>query len=167
MSFADHPRSPLSLSRQAAIRRAEAELARTRPRIEEYIKAECLRLEKALLAARLRDSNYASFVADAYIAGQNLRDVAGSVGYPLISFVAANLCTIIETADAVQMKYPASVIDCFFEAIRLVQANEYAGKTPTDLPHLTAGLLQTVELTKTMAVRAAQSAEYAPDDPVD
>jgi hypothetical protein len=160
-SFEDHGRSPLSLSRHAAIKRAEAELARTRPRIEEYIKAECLRLEQALLAARERDEDYASFVADAYTASQNLRDVAGSVGYPLIGFVAANLCTIIETADAVQMQYPASVIDCFFEALRLVQGRDYVEKTPKDLPHLTAGLLQTVELTKAMAVRTAQSAKQA------
>ena len=114
-----------------------------------------------LLAARERDEDYASFVADAYTASQNLRDVAGSVGYPLIGFVAANLCTIIETADAVQMQYPASVIDCFFEALRLVQGRDYVEKTPKDLPHLTAGLLQTVELTKAMAVRTAQSAKQA------
>ena len=109
------------------------------------------------MAARLRDENYASFIADAYTAGQNLRDVSGSVGYPLIGFVATHLCTIIETADAAQMQYPASVIDCFFDALRLVQGSDYAGKTPADLPHLTAGLLQTVELTRSMAVRVAQS----------
>ena len=132
-------------------------MALSRPRIEEYINAECQRLEKALLAARKRDENYASFIADAYTAGQNLRDVSGSVGHALIGFVATHLCTIIETADAVQMQYPAAVIDCFFDALRLVQGSEYAGKTPADLPHLTAGLLQTVELTKNMALRAAQS----------
>src|SRR5277367_2787472 len=99
-NFADQERSPLS--RQAAIKRAEAELMRVRPRIEEYIKVECLRLENALLAARQRDENYVSVVADAYRASKNLRDVAGSVGYPLLGFVAVNLCTIIETADAVQ-----------------------------------------------------------------
>jgi hypothetical protein len=156
-SLADHKRPALSLSRQAAIDRAEVELARSRPRIEEYIKAECQRLEKALLAARLRNENYTSCIADAYTASQNLRDVSGSVGYPLIGFVATHLCTIIETADAAQMQYPASVIDCFFDALRLVQGSDYAGKTPADLPHLTAGLLQTVELTRSMAVRVAQS----------
>lgn len=156
---AAHERSPLALSRRAAIERAEAELARTRPGVEEYIKVECQRLEAALLAACKRDENYASFVADAYDAGQNLRDVAGSVGYSLIGFIAANLCTIIETADAVRMRYPAAVIGCFYDALRLVQGRDYAGKKPTDLPDLTAGLLQTVELTRVMAARVAQAAK--------
>jgi len=80
------------------------------------------------------------------------------VRYPLVGFVAINLCTILEAADAVQLRYPASVIDYFFEAHRLVQGRDYAGKTPRDLPHLAAGLLHTVEMTKAMAARAAQSA---------
>ena len=112
-----------------------------------------------MLAACKRDENYASFVADAYDAGQNLRDVAGSVGYSLIGFIAANLCTIIETADAVRMRYPAAVIGCFYDALRLVQGRDYAGKKPTDLPDLTAGLLQTVELTRVVAARVAQAAK--------
>lgn len=150
-------RSAAKSARDAAIKRAEAELALVRPRIIDHIKHECLRLEAALLAARAHDGKYRAHVSEAYDAGQHLRDVADTMGYRLIGFIATNLCTIIETADEGGMDYPAAVLDCYLDALQLVQTAPYRDKRLADLPELSTALLQAVQYTKTLAVRAARA----------
>jgi hypothetical protein len=155
-------RSPAKSARNAAIKRAEAELALLKPRIVDHIEHESLRLEAALLAARAHNANYQSCVSKAYDAGQHLRDVADTMGYRLVGFIATNLCTIIETADDAGMDYPAAVLDCYLDALQLVQTAPYRDKQIVDLPELTTALLQAVQYTKTLAARAARAPVTAP-----
>jgi len=150
-------RAAAKAARDAAIRRAEAELALVKPRIVDHIKHECLRLEAALLAARARDGNYRTCVSEAYRAGQRLRDVAEPMGYPLVGFIATNLCTIVEAADEAIMDYPAAVLDCYLDALQLVQTAPYQAKTVNDIPELCAALLRAVQYTKALAARAVRS----------
>lgn len=150
-------RSAAKSARDAAIRRAEVELALVKPRIVDHIKHECLRLEAALLAARAHDRNYRSCVSEGYHAARHLRDVADTMGYRLVGFIATNLCTIIETADEAGMDYPAAVLDCYLDALQLVQTAPYRDKQVADLPELSLALLQAVQYTKTLAVRAARA----------
>jgi hypothetical protein len=147
-------RSHAGFSRQVAIERAAAELARIRPRLAAHIGEECRRLDAALVAARTGDENYRATIATAYSASQNLRDVAPSIGYSLLGFVAANLCTIIEAADAAQTACPVAIIDCYLDALRLVQTVPYRTKQPKELPELAAALSQTVQWMKSRAERA-------------
>jgi hypothetical protein len=149
-------------ARNSAIKRAEAELALLTPRIVDHIKHESLRLEAALLAARVHDSNYRSCVSEAYDAGQHLRDVADTIGYRLVGFIATNLCTIIETADDAGMDYPAAVLGCHLDALQLVQTAPYRDRQVADLPELSTALLQAVQYTKTLAARAARAPVTAP-----
>jgi hypothetical protein len=141
--------------RQAAIDRAQRELMLMRPRLTEYMMGECRRLEAALSAARDGDADYASLVREAYAASQNVRDVAASIGFPLLGFIATNLCTVIETADEARMDYPAAVIDCHFDALRLARSDSYEAKQLAEVPELSGGLLQTVQLVKAMAARTS------------
>jgi hypothetical protein len=159
--FGAHARSPAKLTREVAIKRAEAELAMIKPRIENYVKLECKRLENVLRAALARDANYTAHVHEAYQYSRNIRDVAGSIGYSLIGFIATNLCTIVEAADAAHMDYPAAVIDCHYDALRLAFSRAYFGKNLKDVPELSAGLLQTVQVAKVMAARATAAAATA------
>jgi hypothetical protein len=160
--FGRQARAPGGLSRDAAIKRAEAELALIKPGLADHIGLQSKLLESALLAARQRDEKHRAYVAEAYAASLNLREVADSVGYSLVGFIAANLCTIIETADAALMDYPAAVIDCHCDALRLALSPRYQGKQLRDLPQLSAGLLQTVRITKAMAARMAARMAPAP-----
>lgn len=153
--FGQHMRSPTRLSRGAAIKRAEAELRSIQPRIEGYVKLESKNLEAALMAARQKDESYATNVRNAYAASQNIRDVANSIGYSLIGFIATNLCTIIEVTDAVSIECPAAIFDCYYQALRLALGRNYVKKSLKELPELSAGLLQTVHMVKGLAVRAA------------
>lgn len=162
-NFGRQARAPGGLSRENAIKRAHAELSQLKPQLEEHVKSQCQRLQTALLAARVRDEKHLSHIGDAYITSLDLREIADSIGYTLVGFIAANLCTIIETADAVHMDYPAAVIDCHCDALRLALSGPYQGKQLKELPKLSAGLLQTVRIAKAMAERvAASTAASAP-----
>lgn len=66
----------------------------------ELIKLDSKRLDSALLAARRRNESHAANVRDAYAASHNIHDVADSIGYSLLGFIAATLCCVIEAADA-------------------------------------------------------------------
>jgi hypothetical protein len=154
-NFGRQARAPGALSRDDAIKRAHAELTRLKPQLEEHVKQQCRQLEAALLAARARDERFVSSIGEAYAASLSLREVADSIGHTLVGFIAANLCTIIETADAAHMDYPAAVIDCHCDALRLALSPLYQGKQLRELPELSAGLLQTVRITKAMAERVA------------
>ncbi len=160
--FGRQARSPGALPRDDAIERAHAELTRLKPQLEEHVKLQCQQLEAALLAARARDEKHLVHIADAYAASLSIRDIADSIGHSLVGFIAANLCTIIETADAAHMDYPAAVIDCHCDALRLALSPPYLGKPLRELPELSAGLSQTVRITKAMAERVAAAAAAPP-----
>lgn len=162
-NFGRQARAIGALSRDDAIKRAHAELMQLKPQLEEHVKSQGQRLETALLAARGRDEKHLSHMGDVYAASLGLREVADLIGYTVVGFIAGNLCTIIETADAAHMEYPAAVIDCHYDALRLALSDPYRGKQLRELPELSAGLLQTVRITKLMAARAtALAATPAP-----
>jgi hypothetical protein len=151
--FGRKARAPGGLPRDAAIKRAQEALIAVRPPLVEYVDEECRRLETTLLAARAGDGDYASLIAVAYEASQNVRDVAEPAGYSLTGFISGNLCTIIETAADADMQYPAAIIDCHCDALRLAHSPAFAGKTVAELPELSAGLSQTAQMTKALAAR--------------
>lgn len=163
-NFGRQERAPGALSRDDAIKRAHVELTQLKPQLEQHVKLQCRQLEAALLAARARDEKHLVHIADAYAASLSLREIADSIGYTFVGFIAANLCTIIETADAAHMDYPAAVIDCHCDALRLTLSPPYQSKQLRELPELSAGLLQTVRITKAIAERIAAAAA-APTPP--
>ena len=146
-NFGKMARSPGGVSREAALQRAAAEVERLKPKVTEHMKQELSRLETAVRQARGSDQ-VAAAVAEAYAACQNLRDVAESVGYSLVGLIAANLCTIFEEVEATRIAYPAAIIDCHFEALRLALSEPYQGKKPQEFPELSAGLVQIAQIAK-------------------
>ena len=161
-NFGRRARSPGALSRDEAINRAHAELTQLKPQLEEHVKLQCRQLEAALIAARALDGKHLVHIGDAYAASLSLREIAGTIGYTFVGFIAANLCAIIEAADAAHMDYPAAVIDCHCDALRLALSPPYQGKQLGDLPELSAGLSRTVTITKAMAERIAALAATPP-----
>ncbi len=152
--FGRAARAPGGLSRSDALAHAEAEIERVKPQVSQYIKQECARLGTALRSARTGKRVDSSAVAQAYTASQHLRDVADSVGHPLVGLIATNLCNIFEAVELAQIDYPGAVIDCHFDALRLALSRRYRGKKLKDLPELSTGLVQIVEIAKDLAARA-------------
>jgi hypothetical protein len=147
-------RAPGGISRDAALLRAAAEIERVKPQVSDYIMQECHRLDAALHSANAEGHTDASSVAEAYASSQRLRDVAQTVGYPLLALIATNLCTIFEALEAAQVDYPAAVIECHHKALRLALSRRYRDKEPKDLPELSAGLWQIAKLAQAMRADA-------------
>lgn len=149
--FGRQARSPGGLSRSAALARAAAEVERVKPQIVDHIRQECARLDAALQAIGTADPLDAAAVAEAYAASQQVRDVAESIGYPLVGLIAANLCTIFEAIETARIEYPAAVIDCHHKALRLALTRRYRDKQPQDLPELSSGLQQIANIARAVA----------------
>jgi len=151
--FGRKARASGGVPRDAAIKRALEMLISVRPPLADYVDDQCRRLETTLLAARARRGDYGALIAVAYAAAQNIRDVADPAGQSLAGFIAGNLCTVIETAADAGMEYPAAIIDCHCDALRLAHTPAFAGKTIKELPELSAGLAETAQMTKALAAR--------------
>ena len=126
------------------------------------LKELCKSLEDALLAARSGDGNHPSAVAEAYRFSRDIRDLANSIGYPLLGMIATNLCRIFEVAGKAKIRCPQQILDCHFEALRLAQTPAYERMQPAELPQLAMGLQQIVQIVKTNAARAGAATKVAP-----
>lgn len=158
--FGRTARSPGGIPRNAALARAAAEVEHVKPQVVEHLTYEFRRLEAALAAADAGD-DVAGAVTDAYASCQLLRDVAETVGYPLVGLIATNLCTIFETVQTVGIAYPQAVIDCHRNAMRLALTRRYKGMSSKDLPELSAGLQQIVQIARSMGA----GTDTMPPDP--
>lgn len=140
-----------------ALKNAQMELDRLKPQLNSYIKEECANLEAALSAAGVVGPHQRQSIDAAYEASMRLRDVAEPMGFLLVSFIAKNLCEIFEVAAEAEIEYPAAILECHFDALRLVQQRQYRNVQPQDLPELTGGLLRAVELVKGAARQSGQA----------
>ena len=74
-----------------------------------------------------------------------LRDVSGTMGYELVTFVARTLCDILEAYIA-GAAYDKEVVECHSNAFMLARMEQYRHLTPEEVPEMTAGLLRVVEI---------------------
>lgn len=149
--FGRQARSLGGISREAALTRAGAEIDRIRPQVADYIHQECARLETLLRAACEARQLDAASATEAYQTSQHVRDVADTVGYPLVGLIAANLCTIFEAVETAEIAYPHATIECHYHALRLALSQPYLGKKPNELPELAAGLTQIAQIVRATA----------------
>ena len=152
-------RMPGGISRHRALQNARLELNRLKPQLSTYITDECTNLEVALSAAGISGPHQEASIRAAHLASQRLVDVAEPMGFILVALIAKNLCDIFEVASEVKIEYPRAVLDCHFDALRLVQQRRYRDLRPQDLPELTGGLARAVQLVKKVAAAASGSAE--------
>ena len=75
--------------------------------------------------------------ADIY--SQRLADVAATMDYQFVSFVANNLCMIFEAIKR-GAEHNREIITCHINALHLARQQQYRGMRPQDLPELAEGL---------------------------
>jgi hypothetical protein len=79
-----------------------------------------------------------------------LRDVGGTMGYELVSFIASNFCHILDAIKA-GAAYDKDMIDCHMDALLLARTEQYRHLTPDQVPEMASGLRRVVELAKASA----------------
>jgi hypothetical protein len=152
--FSQSAMRPGGVPRNRAIEKAEAELKRIGPALNEFVERGCAELALALAAAEVADAEQAANIAKAHLGSEQIRDVAETANLPLVGHIAKSLCEIFEVYEERVIDYPQAVVGCHFDALRLAQLRQYKQKTPAELPELTQGLRDAVDIVRRKGAKA-------------
>jgi len=129
--------------RTRALQNAETEIESGKPKFEAWLDQQLGELADLIGVAK-------SGTAEAQWPGKmrghscQLRDVGTTMGFPLLTFIAGNLCEILDNADPGD-KLELDSIACHVDALFLARRPEYRNLRPDQLPELSEGLRQVVE----------------------
>src|SRR5262245_40611945 len=136
--FQQLARRPGGVPRTLALQNAQAEIKQDKSKVDVSLDQEINAIAELLQAARAgkAEANWAESMCER---SRRLRDVGTTVGYPLLTFVAANLCDILERPEATD---PTSLesIACHIDSLFLSRRREYRNLRPEQLPELSRGL---------------------------
>lgn len=137
-------RRPGGVSREEAIERAQSAVDEMKTDFSDWIDEQYSAL-RANLAEIVRNPSDKSAQERAHQRSAYLRDVGGTMGYTLVTFVAATLCDVLEAYIA-GAPFDQSVTDCHMDALLLARTDEYRHLRPEEVPELAEGLLRVVEV---------------------
>lgn len=137
-------RRPGGVEREAALERAQAAVDTMKTDFGTWIDNEFNALNSALEEIASDPRNRAA-MERAFHSCSQLRDVSGTMGYELVTFVARTLCDILEAYIA-GATYDQDVVECHSNAFLLARMEQYRHLTPEQVPEMTAGLLRVVEI---------------------
>jgi hypothetical protein len=142
-NFQQKARRPGGLTREKAIAHAQAKIDQCKPKFTEWLSAELPALQVAIRQAE-ESSGDPSAVDQALYHARQLRDVGSTMGFELVTFVADNLCDILEAIKS-GARYDKDVVDCHLNALALATQKQYQHLTPAQLPELSGGLRRVFE----------------------
>jgi hypothetical protein len=137
-------RRPGGVARELALEQAQASVDKIKPDFTVWIDHEFHALGVAL-AEIDRDPHNKNAMERAFHSCAQLRDVSGTMGYELVTFVARTLCDILEAYIA-GAAYDKNVVECHANAFMLARMEQYRHLTPEQVPEMTEGLLRVVEI---------------------
>jgi hypothetical protein len=137
-------RRPGGVEREEALERAQASVDELKTDFADWVEREFDMLNAALAKLSSRPTDKMA-LEDANRSCAQLRDVGGTMGYELVTFVAKTLCEILDAYIA-GAPYDKEVIDCHINALLLAKTEPYRHLRPDEVPEMTDGLLRVVEL---------------------
>jgi hypothetical protein len=145
-------RRPGGLPRELAIERAQAQIDELKPEGTDWLDRELKELD---VRVRQAGGNFSdeSELDRAIQSCCQLRDVGASVGFELFTFIANNLCEILEAIKS-GAAYEKNMILCHIDALFLASKNPYRSLRPEQLPEMTSGLRRVVELASISQARS-------------
>jgi hypothetical protein len=137
-------RRPGGLSRAQALENAQVRIEETKPDFESWLDGE-LRELTDLVATGVQAGAADPAWAEGIVShcGQ-LRDIGTTMGYTLLSFIAGNLCDILENPNTDAQSHIETIM-CHLDALLLARQAQYRGLRPEQLPELTGGLRRVTE----------------------
>ena len=75
---------------------------------------------------------------------RQLRDTGTTMGLSLVTFIADNLCKVLDTVRN-GAPYDAEVVDCHIDALVLAKQDAYRNIRPEQVPEMTSGLHRMLE----------------------
>lgn len=149
--FQQMARRPGGVPRERALDVAQRHIDELKPDFGNWLTREMKQLAKLIQA--VGDNPGDDAVLDqAHQACRQLRDVGGTMGYELVTFVADNLCDILDAIKA-GATYDQNMVDCHMDALALARTDTYRRLRPEQVPEMTSGLRRMVELAIASAPR--------------
>jgi chemotaxis protein histidine kinase CheA len=132
------------VAREQALENAQAHIEELKSDFVQWLDQEMLDLQNALsqLEGHPGDKPY---LERAYQSCAHLHDVGATMGFELVTFIANNLCEILDAMKA-GAPYDKDAIDCHMDALMLAKTDSYRHVRPDQVPEMTSGLRRVGEL---------------------
>jgi hypothetical protein len=137
-------RRPGGLSRTQALENAQAKIEETKPEFEAWLDGELRELTDLVAKGVQTGAADPAWAAGIVSHCGQLRDIGTTMGYTLLSFIAGNLCEILESTNT-DAKSNIESIMCHLDALLLARQAQYRDMRPEQLPELTGGLRRVAE----------------------
>lgn len=149
--FQQLARRPGGVSRDRAIESAQRQIDEMKTDFADWLDRELKELSTAL--QRVASNPAAPAVLEhAHQTCRGLRDVGSTMGYELITFVAGNLCDVLDAIKA-GAHCDKDMIDCHMDALLLARTEPYRSLGPEQLPEMARGLRRVLDLANASAAR--------------
>jgi len=137
-------RRPGGVAPDQAIKQAEAHLEELHADFADWIDNELTQLTAALTQLETTPTDVET-IDRAFHSCAHLRDVGGTMGFELVTFVAANLCDIID-ALKIGAVYDKDTVTCHMDALKLAKTERFRHLRPDQVPEMTSGLRRIGEI---------------------
>jgi chemotaxis protein histidine kinase CheA len=141
--FQELAQRPGGVPRDIAIQQAETQIDGFRTDFVDWVDRELQDLTQALRKVGDRHADSAQ-LAEIYSRCRQLRDTGTTMGLALVTFIADNLCRVLDTVKD-GAPYDAEVIDCHIDALNLAKQDAYRNIRPDQVPEMTSGLHRMLE----------------------
>jgi hypothetical protein len=143
-------RQPGGIPRDEAIQGAEVAIEELKP---DYANWLALQLQETITAIRQVEthSDRPPLVDAAYQYCGELRDTGTTMGFELLSFIANNLCEILDAIKAGAI-YHKETVECHLDALVLASKPPYSNFGPEEVPEMIDGLRLAIQRTSVAPV---------------
>jgi hypothetical protein len=137
-------RRPGGITREQALASGQAQVDEIKLEFADWLDRKLQELSTAIQQAE-GSSFDPSWHEHAYRCCCELRDVGATMGYELVTFIANNLCAILDVIKTGK-PYDREMINCHVDALLLATMEQYRHLRPEQLPEMTGGLRRVAEL---------------------
>ncbi len=136
--FQQMARRPGGTPRERALQNAQTEIEQSKPRFDLWLDQELDALTELVRNAEAGAGD-PQWTEKMTHHSRQLRDVGTTLGFPLLTFIAGNLCELLETIrpDATSN---LETIACHVNSLLLSRRPEYRNLRPEQVPELSKGL---------------------------
>ena len=149
--FQQMARRPGGVPRERALEGAQRHIDELKPEFNNWLSRELKELTVSIQQVA-SNPNDTAVLDRAHQACCQLRDVGGTMGYELVTFIADNFCEILDAIKA-GATCDKNMIDCHMDALALARTDAYRNLRPEQVPEMTSGLRRMVELALASSAR--------------
>ncbi len=136
------------IPREQALENARVALETIKLGFRDWLDAEISELAAQVRKGRSGQPTGVAWAEAALIHCRQIRDVGATMGFQLVTFIAGNLCEMLD--GVVAGATPRNeMIDCHIDALYLAKQEQYRHLSPEQLPELSGGLRRVLEVAHT------------------